>query len=51
MKKEKDFTADIEQVKTDLAEIEQRIAVNEASLVEMKRHKATLEYFLETIDF
>lgn len=51
MKKEKDFTSDIEEVKSDLSELEKRIAVNESSLVEMKKHKETLEYFLETIDF
>jgi hypothetical protein len=47
--KTKDFTADIEQVTEDLAKIELKIAVSEATLQELKRHKETLEYFLETI--
>jgi hypothetical protein len=51
MKKEKDFTADIEQVKEDLVTIDKEIEVIKAKLEEKLKHKATLEYFLDTIDF
>ena len=51
MKKEKDFTADIEQVKEDLSNIEREMEVMKAKLDEKQKHKETLLYFLDTIDF
>lgn len=51
MKKEKDFTADIKQVKEDLLIIEREIDIIKVTLEEKIKHKSTLEYFLETIDF
>jgi len=51
MKKEKDFTADIEQVREDLSNIERDIQVLKATLDEKQKHKETLQYFLDTIDF
>jgi hypothetical protein len=51
MEKKKDFTADIEQVKQDLQQIETSILIAKARLEEMQRHKETLDYFLETIDY
>ncbi len=51
MKKEKDFTADIEQVRLDLLEIEKQIEIIKVRLEEKQKHKDTLQYFLETIDF
>jgi hypothetical protein len=47
----KDFTEDIEQVKEDLLKIEREIEIMKARLDEKQKHKETLEYFLETIDF
>ena len=51
MKKEKDFTADIEQVKEDLLALEREMEVMKAKLDEKQKHKETLQYFLDTIDF
>jgi hypothetical protein len=51
MKKEKDFTSDIEQVKEDLLEIEREIEIIKVKLEEKQKHKETLQYFLDTIDF
>lgn len=49
MKKEPDFTREIEQIKEDLQKIETDILVCEAKISEMKKHKETLMFFLETI--
>jgi len=51
MKKEKDFTADIKQVKEDLLAIEREMEVMMAKLDEKQKHKEILQYFLDTIDF
>ena len=51
MKKEKDFTADIEQVKEDLLALEREMEIMKAKLDEKQKHKETLQYFLEAIDF
>jgi hypothetical protein len=51
MKKEKDFTSDIEQVKEDLLALEREMEIMKAKLDEKQKHKETLQYFLDTIDF
>ena len=51
MQEKKDFTADIEQVKEDLLALEREMEVMKAKLDEKQKHKVTLQYFLDTIDF
>jgi hypothetical protein len=51
MKKEKDFTTDIQQVKDDLQQLETDMLVLNTKLYEMQKHKETLIYFLDVIDF
>ena len=51
MDTKKDFSVDIEQVRKDLRNIETDILIAKARLEEMQKHKETLIYFLETIDW
>ena len=51
MDTKKDFSTDIEQVREDLQKVETNILIAKARLEEMQKHKETLIYFLETIDF
>ncbi len=51
METEKDFSIDIEQVREDLQKLETNILIAKARLEEMQKHKDTLLYFLETINF
>jgi hypothetical protein len=45
-----DFEVEIEQVKTDLADLQKEVAITEAVLTEKRKHIETLQFFLDTID-